>query len=325
MIVITGGAGFIGSAIIWALNKKGITDILVVDELLTDDKWKNLVNLKFTDYEEKGSFLKRVAFEDSLLRKTVDGVIHMGACSATTEKDASFLIENNYKYTQEIGSWCVRNGKKYVYASSAATYGDGSAGFDDDHKKLQTLKPLNKYGFSKYIMDNWALQTGAINKMAGVKFFNVFGPNEYHKEDMASVVFKAFGQINKTGKLQLFKSHRDGIEDGGQLRDFVYVKDAVDMTLFIYERGLAGIYNVGTGKARSFADLARATFNAMGKTVNIEFIDMPESIREKYQYFTEAKTGKIHSAGFGGEIHSLEDSVKDYVQNYLMKDDPYLG
>ena len=325
MIAVTGGAGFIGSAIIWELNQRGITDIHVVDELGTDEKWKNLNGLKFSDYEEKESFIKRVVYDDKLLRDSLEGVIHMGACSATTEKDASFLIENNYKYTQVTGKWCAKYGKKFVYASSAATYGDGAQGFDDAHEKIESLRPLNMYGYSKQLMDLWALRSGIISKIAGIKFFNVFGPNEYHKDDMRSVVHKAFGQINATGKIQLFKSHKKGYEDGGQLRDFVYVKDAVAMTLHAYDKGLSGIYNVGTGKARSFADLAKATFNAMGKPVNIEYIDMPESIREKYQYFTEAKTDKIRAAGFNGKIYTLEEGVADYVQNYLMKDNPFLG
>jgi len=324
MIAVTGGAGFIGSALIWALNKKGITGIHAVDFLAADEKWKNLSGLKFTDYEEKDAFLKRVIYGDKILKDSIEGVIHMGACSSTTEKDASFLIENNYKYTQVLAKWCLRNGKKFVYASSAATYGDGSAGFDDSHESLEHLKPLNMYGFSKQLFDLWALRTGALDRIAGMKYFNVFGPNEYHKQDMRSVAHKAFGQINETGRLKLFKSYKKEYPDGGQLRDFIYIKDAVDMTLFAYEKGLAGIYNAGTGRARSFADLGAAVFNAMGKKVNIDYIDMPEEIRDKYQYFTQAKMEKLKKAGYNSGIRALEDGVEDYVKNYLMKEDQHL-
>jgi len=324
MIAVTGAAGFIGSAIIWEINRRGRIDVHAVDELGTDEKWKNLNGIKFADYEEKDSFMKRIVFDDPQLRSGLEGIIHMGACSATTEKNASFLIENNYKYTQVLAKWCLRHGKKFVYASSAATYGDGSQGFYDDEGVIDNLRPLNMYGYSKQLFDLWAKRAGVFDRIAGVKFFNVFGPNEYHKEDMRSVVHKAFGQINAEGRLKLFKSHKKGYEDGGQLRDFVYVKDAVDMTLFIYEKGLGGIYNVGTGVSRSFADLAKATFNAMGKPVNVEYIDMPESIRDKYQYFTEARIDKLRKAGYDGKIHTLEDAINDYVKNYLMKETPYL-
>lgn len=324
MIVVTGGAGFIGSAIIWALNKKGITDIHVVDFLSTDEKWKNLEGLKFSDYEEKDAFLKRVVFKDRILIDAVEGVIHMGACSSTTEKDASFLIENNYKYTQVLAKWCMRNKKKFVYASSAATYGDGSAGFDDSHEGLEHLRPLNMYGFSKQLFDLWALRTGSLDKMAGMKYFNVYGPNEYHKAEMRSVVHKAYGQIKEAGRLKLFKSYRKEYADGGQLRDFIYVKDAVDMTIFAYEKNLAGIYNVGTGKARNFVDLGTAVFNNMGKKVNIEYVEMPEDIKAKYQYHTQAKMEKIKKAGYNSGIRTLEDGIEDYVKNYLMKDEIYL-
>jgi len=315
MIAVTGASGFIGSAVIWALNKKGIVDILAVDSLKTDEKWKNLVNLKFNDYEEKEGFLKRILYDDAVLKRAVDGIIHMGACSSTTEKDASFLIENNYKYTQVLAKWCVKNGKKFLYASSAATYGDGSAGFDDTPLHLiETLRPLNMYGYSKQLFDLWAFRQGILDRMAGVKYFNVYGPNEYHKEDMRSVVHKAFGQINETGKLKLFKSYNEKYPDGGQLRDFIYVKDAVDMTLHVYENEMKGIYNIGTGKARPFKDLGKAVFKAMGRKENIEYIEMPEEIRGKHQYSTEAKTDRL---GYKGKTHSLEEGIEDYVKNYL--------
>lgn len=321
MIVVTGAAGFIGSAIIWKLNQNGITDILAVDNLATDEKWKNLVNLKFHDYEEKDSFMKRIVFNDPGLKKNIEGIIHMGACSATTEKNASFLVENNYKYTQVLAKWCVKNGKKFVYASSAATYGAGEAGFDDDQAKIEKLKPLNMYGYSKHMFDLWALRKGVMGEIAGIKFFNVYGPNEYHKDDMRSVVHKAFGQILETGKLKLFKSYKKEYKDGGQLRDFIYVKDAVDMTLYIYDKGLKGLYNCGTGKARSFYDLGAAVFKALGRKEHIEYIEMPADIRDKYQYFTEAVMTKLN---YPGKIHNLEAGVEDYVKNYLAQADQYL-
>ncbi|MCX8094115.1 MAG: ADP-glyceromanno-heptose 6-epimerase [Candidatus Goldbacteria bacterium] len=324
MIVVTGGSGFIGSAIVWGLNKKGIYNIHIVDWLRDEDKWKNLLNLKFIDYEEKDPFLKRILFDDKILREKVEAIIHMGACSVTTENDVSFLIENNFKYTQVLAKWCIRNNKKFIYASSAATYGDGTNGFDDAHEKIENLKPLNKYGFSKHIFDLWALRNGLLDKITGIKFFNVYGPNEYHKEDMRSVVHKAFEQINTTGKLKLFKSYKKEYKDGGQLRDFIYIKDAVDMTLFIFEKDLKGIYNIGTGKARSFEDLGKAVFKAMNKKENIEYIDMPDELKEKYQYFTEARMDKLKSAGYPWAITSLEDGIDDYVKNYLLKSDKYL-
>jgi ADP-L-glycero-D-manno-heptose 6-epimerase len=324
MIVVTGAAGFIGSAIVWALNKKGFTDIHAVDFLQKDDRWLNIARLKINDYEERDPFIKRIIFDDKILKDSVEGIIHMGACSSTTETDASYLIENNYKYTQVLAKWCVKNNKKFVYASSAATYGDGTHGFDDNHDGLEKLKPLNKYAFSKQLFDLWALKERYLDKIAGLKYFNVYGPNEYHKADMRSVVHKAFGQIRETGKLKLFKSYKEGVKDGGQLRDFIYMRDAVDMTLFAYEKGIKGIYNAGTGRARSFADLGAATFKAMGKPENIEYIEMPESIRDKYQYFTEAKMDKLHKAGYAAKIHTLEQGVEDYVKNYLMQENQML-
>jgi ADP-L-glycero-D-manno-heptose 6-epimerase len=316
MIAVTGASGFIGSAIVYELNLRGITDIHCVDILQEDDKWKNLVGLKFADYEEKDAFLKRIIFDDKFFKSKITGIIHMGACSSTTEKDSSFLIENNFKYTQVLAKWCVRNSKRFVYASSAATYGDGSAGFSDDHAGLDGLKPLNMYGYSKHLFDLWAQNNALLDKIAGVKFFNVYGPNEYHKGEMRSVIHKAYGQIKETGKLKLFKSYKKEYPDGGQKRDFIYVKDAVNMTLNLYDSGRNGIYNTGTGKARTWVDLGNAVFNAMGKKPDIEFIDMPEQIREKYQYFTEAKMDKLLS-NYGGKTHSLEEGVSDYVKNYL--------
>jgi ADP-L-glycero-D-manno-heptose 6-epimerase len=318
MIIVTGGAGFIGSALIAGLNKRGIDDILVVDRLASDQRWKNLVNLRFADYVDKEEFLEMVA--EDVVPFSVDAVFHLGACSSTTETDASFLMDNNFEYTKQLAQWATDEGFRFIYASSAATYGDGSNGFADDEKKLETLKPLNPYGYSKQLLDLWTKRNGLLTKIVGLKYFNVFGPNEYHKADMRSFVLKAFEQINATGKVRLFKSHRPDYKDGQQKRDFLYVKDAVDMTLFFFDKpDLAGIYNLGAGVARSWNDLAKAVLTAMGKPLNIEYIDMPDSVCNQYQYFTEADIAKLRSVGYKNPITSLEDAVKDYVQNYLQE------
>jgi len=316
MVAVTGGAGLIGSALIWALNRRGVDNILVVDALETDERWKNLANLRFADYLDREEFLLQL--DNGLLDGAMEGILHMGACSSTTETDAGFLMQNNFEYTKRLALWCAEYNKRFVYASSAATYGDGEKGFSDDHSKLNEFRPLNGYAFSKWTMDLWALRKGLLDRIAGLKYFNVFGPNEYHKEDMRSVVLKAFEQINHSGKMRLFKSHRSDYQDGGQLRDFVYVKDAAAATLAVYENPRAnGIFNVGTGKARSFYDLTKAVFDAMERPVQVEYIDMPENIREKYQYYTCAETGKLKTV-YPNEFQSLEVAVKDYVRNYLM-------
>ena len=323
MIIVTGGAGFIGSALIAALNKRQITDILVVDELGTDQKWKNLRNLSFTDYVEKDDFLEMVIGDK--LDSSVDSVFHLGACSDTTETNASYLIKNNYEYSKLLAQWATDADIRFIYASSAATYGDGSAGFSDDQEKIEILRPLNMYGYSKHLFDLWARRTGLLKKIIGLKYFNVFGPNEYHKADMRSFCIKAFEQITSTGKVRLFKSYKPEYADGEQLRDFIYVKDAVDMTLFFYDNPkLSGLFNIGTGKARTWNDLVKAVFAAMGKKPNIEYIEMPESIRNQYQYFTEADITNLRKADYDKETTTLEDAIKDYVQNYLQKN-VYLG
>ena len=324
MIIVTGGAGFIGSALIAALNKRQITDILVVDELGTDRKWKNLRNLSFTDYVEKDDFLEMV-IEDKL-DSSIDAVFHLGACSDTTETNASYLIKNNYEYSKLLAQWATADNIRFIYASSAATYGDGSAGFSDDQEKIEILRPLNMYGYSKHLFDLWARRAGLLKKIVGLKYFNVFGPNEYHKADMRSFCIKAFEQITSTGKVRLFKSYKPEYADGEQKRDFIYVKDAVDMTLFFYDNPqLSGLFNIGTGKARTWNDLVKAVFAAMGKELNIEYIEMPESIRNQYQYFTEADITKLQKAGYKKEITPLEDAIKDYVQSYLQTDEYLTG
>jgi ADP-L-glycero-D-manno-heptose 6-epimerase len=324
MIIVTGGAGFIGSAFVWKLNQEGIDDIIIVDRLGTSDKWKNLVNLRFVNYVHKDDFLEMI--DTDTLPFEIDAIIHMGACSSTTERDADYLWHNNYVYTNLLAEWALERGIRFIYASSAATYGDGTKGFSDDHKKVNGLKPINMYGYSKQVFDLWALRQKLENKMAGIKFFNVFGPNEYHKGDMSSVIFKAFHQIKETGKVNLFKSYKKEYEDGGQMRDFVYVKDCVNAMWWLLKNPkINGIFNLGTGKARTWNDLIKAVFTAMKKNPNIEYIAMPEALRNQYQYFTQAEMKKLKTAGCPVKFASLEDSVRDYVVNYLQKTDPHLG
>ncbi len=322
MIVVTGGAGFIGSAIIWKLNQLGEKDIIIVDELGLDEKWKNLVGLDFEDFINKHEFIQLV--ETGLPFKP-KAIIHMGANSSTTEKNADHLLENNYEYTKKLAKYCLANDARFIYASSAATYGDGALGFDDSEVLSPDLKPLNMYGYSKNLFDVWAIRHKVIDRIVGLKYFNVFGPNEYHKADMRSVVHKAYEQIRDTGKVRLFKSRHPEYKDGEQMRDFIYVKDAVDMTLFFMDKkDKNGIFNVGTGKARTWKDLVTAIFDSTGKDVNIEYIELPEHLVLKYQYFTEARLDKIKKAGYQHPLHSLEDGVADYVKNYLVPD-KYLG
>ena len=318
MIVVTGGAGFIASAIIAALNKRGITDILVVDELTCDQKWKNLRNLAFADYVEKGDFLKMVT--ENKIDSNIKALFHMGACSSTTETNASYLIKNNYEYSKLLAQWTGDADIRFIYASSAATYGDGAEGFSDNEEQIYILRPLNMYGYSKQLLDLWACRTGLLKKMVSLKYFNVFGPNEYHKADMRSFILKAFEQINAKGKVGLFKSCDSQYRDGEYVRDFIYVKDAVDMTLFFLDNPkINGLFNIGTGKARSWNDMVKAVFAAMDKKPNIEYIDMPDSIRNQYQYFTQADIKKLHKAGYNKDTTTLEEAIKDYVQNYLQK------
>jgi len=323
MIIVTGGAGFIGSAIVWKLNQLGNDNILIVDNLGTDEKWKNLVPLKFHDYMEKDEFLNLVINDKlgkslSSGKNRVEAIIHMGACSSTTERDATFLIRNNFEYTKHLAIAAAGEGTRFIYASSAATYGDGSNGFDDNEKEIDRLRPLNMYGYSKQLFDQWAFRHGMLDKIVGLKYFNVFGPNEYHKGDMRSVVLKGFQQISSSGKMNLFKSYRKEYGDGDQVRDFLYVKDAVDMTLFFLEkRNSGGLYNLGSGAANKWNALAAAIFKALGQTPVVEYVEMPETIREKYQYYTRADISKLRREGFTRPLMSLEDSVEDYVKNYL--------
>jgi ADP-L-glycero-D-manno-heptose 6-epimerase len=322
MIVITGSAGFIGSALAARLNETRFFDLVLVDDFQRPAKVSNHTDLVCSEKVERSEFLEWLDANES----QVQFVFHLGARTDTTEKDRSIFDELNLNYSQEVWKRCVQYGLPLVYASSAATYGAGEFGYSDAHNLVNQLKPLNPYGDSKNDFDRWALEQVEQGKApyfwAGLKFFNVFGPNEYHKGRMASVVFHTFNQVNATGAMKLFRSHRSDYTDGGQTRDFVYVKDLAEVCLFLMHHrkpSSNGLYNLGSGKARTFLDLAHATFDAMEKPRNVGFIDTPEDIRGTYQYFTEADMSKLHSIGYDRPFASLEDAVKDYVQNYLNK------
>lgn len=318
MIIVTGAAGFIGSAILRGLNKKNRYDIVIVDEAeLCEEKKQNLKPLQFEYYLDKNEFIKKIKGND--FKEKIEAIFHMGACTDTTEMNEKFLTENNYEYTRTLCNYCIKKNIRFVYASSAATYGNGSAGYCDDEKMIDKLKPLNLYGKSKQAFDKWAKDNNLLGKIVGLKYFNVFGPNEYHKGEMQSVVLKAYEQIKQTGKMRLFKSYKREYADGEQKRDFLYVKDAVDMTLFFLGKPkINGIFNIGSGEATSWNELAKAIFKALGKKPNIEYIDMPEEIKEHYQYFTQADISKLRSAGYKNKVTPLEKAVRDYTQNYLI-------
>ncbi len=315
MIILTGGAGFIGSCILAGLNKRGIDDILVVDHLNHELKKVNLGQKHYREYLEKDVFIERIGNNE--ISPKVECVIHMGACSSTTLQDESYYVTNNLEYSKTLARWCVNHGARLIYASSAATYGVGSKGYSDEDEVTRTLQPLNFYGKSKQEFDLWVLDNGYDDRFVGLKFFNVFGPNEYHKGEMRSVICKAFPMAVQEGKMRLFQSHRPDYADGEQKRDFIYVKDVVKVVMFFFDSPvISGIYNVGTGKARSWNDLAKALFSALNKKPVIEYIPMPEHIRNQYQYFTEAKMEKIRRVGFKEEFTPLEEAVEDYV-SYL--------
>jgi ADP-L-glycero-D-manno-heptose 6-epimerase len=314
-ILVTGAAGMIGSAIVWELNRRGYRNIVAVDRLGTSSKWENLVPLTIADYWEADELQARVergAVGD------IGTVFHLGACSATTEQDGTYLMRNNFGYTKMLAEWAVAQGARFVYASSAATYGALERGLTED-LPLNELRPLNRYGYSKHLFDRYAEQSGLLSHIAGVKYFNIFGPNENHKGGMRSVVYKAYRQIVETGKAQLFKSYRSEYPDGGQQRDFLYVKDAVDATVFLAEQpGAHGLFNVGSGQPHTWLELVRAVFLAMGRAPEIEFIEMPELLRAQYQYFTCAELAKLRAAGYPRTWTPLGEAVRDYVQCYLM-------
>jgi len=315
-VVVTGAAGLIGSALIWALNRHGVTDILAVDRLDESEKWRHLVPLRFLDYIDADDFIATLedrpdAFEE------VGTIFHLGACSSTTERDADYLMRNNYDYTKALATWAVERDVRFVYASSAATYG----GLEDDLSDeidLRTLRPLNMYAYSKQLFDLYAQRTGMHERIAGLKYFNVFGPNEDHKGDMRSVVCKAYEQIRAGGCVKLFKSYRPEFGDGEQRRDFIYVKDAVEMTIAVARSDAGGLVNIGSGQAQTWLDLVRPIFAALGLPERIEFIEMPELLRPKYQYFTQARIDRLRASGYTAPITPLADAVRDYVTNYLV-------
>jgi ADP-L-glycero-D-manno-heptose 6-epimerase len=317
-ILVTGAGGFIGSALVNELNRRGLAQIVVTDFLGEDEKWRNLLPLDFEDYVPADRFLDDIQSDPDRHGKFA-AVFHLGACSSTTVTDAAHVLQNNYAYTKSLCRWALSTGARFVYASSAATYGDGSAGMDDKVENLRAFRPLNLYGYSKQLFDLFAWREEILPDIVGIKYFNVFGPNEYHKGDMRSLVCKAYEQIRSTGKIRLFKSYKPEFADGCQMRDFVYVKDAVDMTLHLAEaEEVGGLFNVGSGVARTWVDLANALFSALGTKPDIEFIEMPENIREQYQYHTCADISKIRSAGYLPPTTPLEDAVRDYTVNYLI-------
>ena len=314
---MTGGAGFIGSAVVWALNRRGLRNVLVSDYLGSDEKWKNLVPLQFADYCEADDLLKRLQ-DSSTDFDDVTTVFHLGACSSTTETDASYLIRNNFEFTKELAKFALGRNARFVYASSAATYGEAAAEIPES-VDLASLRPLNMYGYSKHLFDTWAERAGVLDRIAGLKYFNVFGPNEGHKGDMRSVVHKAYGQIEASGSARLFKSYRAEYPDGGQRRDFLYVKDAVAATIHLAEQSDAnGLFNIGSGEPNTWLTLVGAIFAALGKAPQIEFVDMPETLRAKYQYFTRANNEKLRRSGFTQPFTPLAEAVADYVTNYLV-------
>jgi len=320
-IVVTGSAGFIGSNIVKRLNELGEDSVFIVDNLKDTDKfkWRNLAGLDFEDYIQKDVFLDKLSA--GVFGGKISTLIHMGARSSTTETDIKYLMKNNYRYTKILASWAMQKNVRFIYASSAATYGDGSRGFSDDHRVLTYLRPLNAYGYLKHLFDLWAHKRGLLDKIVGLKYFNVFGPNEWHKGEMRSMVLKAYEQVKKNGKVRLFKSYRKDYVDGEQLRDFIYVRDAVEMTLYFWKHPeINGIFNIGTGKPRTWNDLANAVFSALGKYPVIEYIDMPEDIRDRYQYFTKADISKLRLSGYDKETVTLEDAVREYVNILTCKE-----
>ena len=315
-IVVTGGAGFIGSALVWELNRSGLDNIVIVDALGRGGDWRNINGLKFIDYIDKDEFLDY--FRQGKFDLPLEAVFHLGACSSTTETDLRYLLNNNFEYSKLLARSCLEKSIRFIYASSAATYGAGRLGFDDSLDKLPLLRPLNSYGFSKHLFDLWAWRQGALDKLAGLKYFNVFGPNEYHKGDMRSMVCKGFEQIRSTGKLRLFKSNRPEYRNGEQERDFLYVKDAVKMTaFFLLHPEINGLFNIGAGAVHTWNELAECLFRTMKISPHIEYIPLPMELKNRYQYHTRAEIGRIRSLGYSEPLTPFSDAVADYVRNYL--------
>ena len=316
MIVVTGGAGCIGSAIVWALNQRGVTDIVLVDGIDHPEKEKNIASLGYFALEQKDEFLNHII--NLSAPWPIDAIIHMGGCSSTIERNEIFLTKNNLEYTKLLATYALKKDIRFIYASSAATYGNGEKGFSDE-VDIETLNPLNLYGQSKHKFDLWAQAQGAFDHIVGLKFFNVFGPSEYHKKEMQSMVRRGFLQVLDSGKIRLFKSYDSDYADGDQERDFLYVKDAVQMVLFFLDNPkIGGIFNAGTGVARTWNELAIIVFKSMNRKPDLEYIDMPTPFRDQFQYRTCAKIDKIRSVGYSKPITSLEESASDYIQNYLL-------
>ncbi len=314
MIIVTGGAGFIGSCIVRTLNDAGIEDIVIVDNIASTDKWMNIRNKKYIKYVHKSEFLAELSTYER-----ITAIIHMGACSSTTERDFDYLWDNNLEFTKTLWNYCAEKQISFIYASSAATYGDGFQGFDDEID-IDKLLPLNGYGYSKQLFDQWVKHQASIypKQYVGLKFFNVYGPNEYFKGSMASMIFHGFNQIMLDGEMRLFKSCNPNYKDGDQLRDFVYVKDVCSVIMWLLEnKRVSGLFNVGTGRTQSFKELAEAIFHALHIEPNIQYIDMPEHLKNKYQYYTKAEMKKLRNAGYDKEFMDLKDGVKDYVLEHL--------
>lgn len=323
MYIVTGGAGFIGSAFVSFLNRQGISDIIIVDELGTTERWKNLLGKKFLAYYHKDSFIP--ALQNREITLPITAIIHLGANSYTTERDMDHLFRNNVEYTRLLAEYALNNGIRFIYASSAAVYGDGKSGFSDADDLTPTFRPLNPYGFSKQLFDIHAIREGWHRSIAGLRFFNVYGPNEYHKIGQFSVVYKAYQQAKHEKSVKLFKSYRSDYADGEQKRDFIYVNDCCEVIWWLINNPNAnGILNIGSGSARSWNELARAVFAALGENPRIEYIDMPDDLRNQYQYFTEANPEKLRALGYTATATSLEDGVRQYVRDFLEQENQYL-
>lgn len=320
MIILTGGAGFIGSCFLQKLNSNNITNITVVDNLGNSEKWKNLIGKKFVDFIHKDIFLEKIRnnhFDDN-----IQVIFHFGACTDTTERNADYMLYNNYIYSKELAKYAIRNNIRFIYSSSAATYGNGENGYDDT--EFYNLKPLNIYGYSKHLFDLWVKENNYDSYFTGLKFFNVFGPNEYHKNEMASMVYKSYKQVLEYNKIRLFKSNHKDYKDGEQKRDFIYVKDVVEVIWNIYNSNISGIYNLGTGQASTWNQLAYAVFNSLGKEINIEYVDMPENLTGQYQNFTQADMKRLKTKNVLPSFYSLNEAIEDYIKNYLTKNWQYI-
>ncbi len=318
MIILTGGAGFIGSVLLGYLNDKGLKDIWVVDSLGTEQKWKNLRGKIFHSYSHKNDFLNELS---STSLPKIDAIFHLGASSSTTEPNAEYVIQNNFNFSKALLAFASENKIPFIYASSAATYGDGELGFDDKPSLIESLMPLNMYGYSKHLFDNYVMNSKPDTQVVGYKFFNVYGPNEAHKGSMRSVIYNSYFQILEKGYVKLFKSEHPDYKDGEQVRDFIYAKD-IARVLYdtLKDTKMSGIFNLGTGTARTWNDLVSSVFKAMNKEIKIEYIPLPDNLKDKYQYFTEAKMDRLKESRINCNFTSLEDGVTDYVSNYLAKD-----